>query len=303
MNRKSDLIVLQRGWLSSNNVVIGDGEDQAVLVDTGYCTHAEQTLSLVQSALGERRLSAILNTHLHSDHCGGNARLVERYRVPVLIPPGQFDAASRWDESALSYRATGQRCERFTPDRALMPGSTLKLGDGLWHVLAAPGHDPDSVILFESRSGTLISADALWEHGFGIVFPELDGESGFDEVQATLDLITSLPVARVIPGHGAPFTDATNAVAEARRRLQGFRQDPPRHARYAAKALLKFHLIEVRQQSMHDLLAWLTNTEVHGQLWQRHFSAQPIAEWTESLLQDLRRSGAIAIEDGVVLDR
>nr|WP_316641284.1 MBL fold metallo-hydrolase [uncultured Roseateles sp.] len=298
-----DLIVLQRGWLSSNNVVIGDGEDSAVVVDTGYCTHAEQTLSLVQTALGERQLNAILNTHLHSDHCGGNARLVEHFRAPLLIPPGQFEAASEWDEARLSFRSTGQRCERFHPDKRLMPGSTLKLGNGLWHVLAAPGHDPDSVILFESQSGTLISADALWEHGFGIVFPELNGESGFDEVEATLDLIASLPVARVIPGHGPAFDDTPKAVAEARRRLQGFRQDPLRHARYAAKALLKFHLIEVRQQSLADLNTWLASTEVHGALWHRYFANQTIEAWTLEVLQDLQRSAAICIADGIVFDR
>jgi hypothetical protein len=27
----------------------------------------------------------------------------------------------------------------------------------------------------------LLSADALWENGFGVIFPELDGESGFAE--------------------------------------------------------------------------------------------------------------------------
>jgi len=303
VNQDLDLIVLQRGWLSSNNVVIGDGEGRAIVVDTGYCTHAEQTLSLVRAALRERKLGAILNTHLHSDHCGGNAQLIAHFQAPLLIPPGQFRAASEWDEAHLSFRSTGQRCDRFRPDQRLMPGSTLKLGNGLWHVLAAPGHDPDSIILFESQSGTLISADALWEHGFGIVFPELGGKSGFDEVEATLDLIASLPVARVIPGHGPAFDDMPKAVAEARRRLLGFRQEPLQHARYAAKALLKFHLIEVRQQSHGALMRWLAGTEVHGALWQRHFSDRPIEAWTLEILQDLQRSGAISIVDGLVFDR
>ena len=47
----------------------------AALVDTGYATHAPQTLALVQQALGARPLDLIVNTHLHSDHCGGNALL------------------------------------------------------------------------------------------------------------------------------------------------------------------------------------------------------------------------------------
>jgi glyoxylase-like metal-dependent hydrolase (beta-lactamase superfamily II) len=44
------------------------------------------------------------------------------------------------------------------------------------------GHDPHSVILFEPVSRVLISADALWERGFGVIFPELEGVEAFDEV-------------------------------------------------------------------------------------------------------------------------
>ena len=48
------------------------------------------------------------------------------------------------------------------------------------------------MILFEPASGILISADALWESGFGVVFPEIEGTAAFDEVAATLDVIERL---------------------------------------------------------------------------------------------------------------
>ena len=80
-----------------------------------------------------------------------------------------------WDPVALSYGPTGQHCERFRFDGLLRPAAKIVLADLLWQVHAAPGHDPHSVVLFEPGSRTLISADALWENGFGIVFPELLG--------------------------------------------------------------------------------------------------------------------------------
>jgi hypothetical protein len=43
--------VFERGWLSSNNVLLVD-ETCAALVDTGYATHAPQTVALVRQALG-----------------------------------------------------------------------------------------------------------------------------------------------------------------------------------------------------------------------------------------------------------
>ena len=44
--------VFERGWLSSNNVLI-DGPEGATLVDSGYASHAAQTVALVEQALQE----------------------------------------------------------------------------------------------------------------------------------------------------------------------------------------------------------------------------------------------------------
>ena len=47
------LLVLERGWLSANNILCFDG-DSATLVDSGYVTHAEQTVDIVDHALRGR---------------------------------------------------------------------------------------------------------------------------------------------------------------------------------------------------------------------------------------------------------
>jgi glyoxylase-like metal-dependent hydrolase (beta-lactamase superfamily II) len=75
--------VFERGWLSSNNILLhgSDGEG-ATLIDSGYVSHAEQTLALVRHALRPgQTLARIVNTHLHSDHCGGNALLKGSRRI------------------------------------------------------------------------------------------------------------------------------------------------------------------------------------------------------------------------------
>ena len=220
------ITVLERGWLSANNVVC-IGPEGAAVVDTGYCTHSEQTLALVQGLLGAQPLQRIFNTHLHSDHCGGNAALQAAWPgATTHIPPGQMALVEQWDASALSYTPTGQDCPRFRADAPLQPGTTVPLAGLAWEVHAAPGHDPHSVVLFEPVSATLISADALWENGFGVVFPEIEGTAAFDEVAATLDVIERLAPRTVIPGHGPVFTDAPRALATARKRLEGFVRSP-----------------------------------------------------------------------------
>jgi glyoxylase-like metal-dependent hydrolase (beta-lactamase superfamily II) len=300
------ITVLERGWLSSNNILLHDRDDGegAILVDSGHCLHAEQTVALVRHALGPtQRLARIVNTHLHSDHCGGNAALQRAFGAPVVIPPGEAGAIARWDEDALSYRATGQRIERFAHDAVLRAGDALRVGGRTWQALAAPGHDPHSLVLFDARDGVLISADALWADGFGVVFPELDGRHAFDDVAATLNLIEGLAPRRVIPGHGAPFDDVATALARARSRLASFITDPTRHARHAAKVLVKYHLLEERRATLAELRTWWASVPLARSMWQRlQPRAGTAADWGEQVCRELVAAGALRLENHLVID-
>jgi glyoxylase-like metal-dependent hydrolase (beta-lactamase superfamily II) len=286
--------VFERGWLSSNNVLLVD-DARAALVDTGYATHAAQTVALVRRALGERALDLVVNTHLHSDHCGGNAQLQAAWDCETLIPVRAADAARAWDEARLSFLATGQMCERFNFTSTLAPGECLTLGGFEWEVIGAPGHDPDSLMLYAAEPRLLISADALWENGFGVIFPELDGESGFAEQYAVLETIAKLDVAAVIPGHGAPFENVEAALEKAFSRLAWLRADPARNARNALKVLIVFKLLEVRSMTFATLKAMVTNASAlraaAGQL-------APRAAWPallRELIGELAKSGALTV--------
>jgi glyoxylase-like metal-dependent hydrolase (beta-lactamase superfamily II) len=292
----ANVVVFERGWLSSNNILFV-GADETALVDTGYATHADQTLALVESALGARPLDRVLNTHLHSDHCGGNAALLQRY--PALrtdIPPGEAALVERWDERGLSFLATGQTCPRFRFTGLLQPGTECLLGDSAWEVHSAPGHDPHSIILFNSASRTLISADALWENGFGIAFPELAGEPSFGEVAATLDRIEALAPLQVIPGHGRVFNEVGNALTSARRRLDGLQRNPVKHARHAIKVLMKFKLLEVQRITIEDWSVWLRSTLYLDAIRLRFFAGEDLDQLTGDILAELIAAGAAEMD-------
>lgn len=293
------LSVFERGWLSSNNILFHDGRGRAALVDTGYVTHASQTVSLVETALRGRPLDLLLNTHLHSDHCGGNAALQERYPdARCLIPPGQAEAVRIWDTVALTYAPTGQACPRFGFEGILAPGTSIELGAHTWEVHASPGHDPHSVVLFEPGSRILISADALWANGFGVVFPELEGEKAFDAVASTLDLIERLCPSVVIPGHGPVFggDEVLPALQRARSRLEGFMASPPRHARHAAKVLMKFRLLDWQRIALGDFLAWAETTPYLLTVAARYFPDTLPREWLATLVDELVRAGAATLK-------
>jgi glyoxylase-like metal-dependent hydrolase (beta-lactamase superfamily II) len=292
------MTVLERGWLSANQAVFrpGDGAS-ATVVDTGFSAHAGQTVALVDHALAGARLGRILNTHLHSDHCGGNHALQRRGDVETWIPAPSMAAVERWDEDALSYRLTGQPCPRFAVGRALVPGERIALGDAVWQIHAAPGHDMDAVLLFEPQTRTLIAGDALWEQRLAIIFPELVGDDGFEPTRETLSLIERLRPRLVVPGHGRPFADVDNALAASRERLAAFERQPERHAQHAARALLMFRMLEVREADIADVLDWMRRTPIYLTVARRAgLDDAGVVAWTASHVQRL-------VDDGVLLRR
>ena len=298
------LTVLERGWLSSNNVLIhaAPGDEGAWLVDTGHACHSEQTIALVTHALAGQRLAGIVNSHLHNDHCGGNAALQRVFGRAAWVPASMRAAVDAWDVARLGHAAIGHDCPRFVAGGSLAHGEIFQAGGRRWQAIASPGHDPDSLMLFDAAAGVLISADALWEDGFGMVFQELIGEPGFDGVAATLNLIERLAVQVVIPGHGAPFTDVAGALQRSRSRLAYFRAQPERHARHIVKALLKYDLMERHFRVIAESVAWAQSAP-----WLQAAIADGAAAlgqsadtWCEGLLLDLARAGQVRIEGPLV---
>jgi glyoxylase-like metal-dependent hydrolase (beta-lactamase superfamily II) len=296
----SDIHFFERGWLSSNNILLID-DQQSVLIDTGYWSHADQTQALLQQVLGDKALTRIVNTHLHSDHCGGNAHLQAKYpQVQTLVPPGHANYVFDWDPVALTYTPTGQHCPQFVADGVIAPDDVLSVANREWQALAAPGHDPNSIILFCAAESLLISADALWENGFGVVFPELEGIHAFQEVADTLDLIESLQVSTVLPGHGKPFTDVDAALARARSKLAIYQAYPEKHALYAAKVLLKFKLLEFQQVDVTTFTTWAHSSSYLIELHQQYAKHMSFPNWMVTLCDSLIKSGA-AQRDGSLL--
>lgn len=288
--------IFERGWLSANNIFLF-GNDDVSLVDTGYCAHQQMTVDLVSNALkqhGLKTLNKVVNTHLHSDHCGGNAALSTEFHCEIWIPEAEAIAVQGWNQNLLSFQQLGQECPRFAHHDLLVPGKEINLGPYRWQILAAPGHDNHSIMLYQEQHQILISADALWEEGFGVVFPELWGEGGFEEVAQTLELIEGLSVALVIPGHGKPFTDVQKSIETAKSRLDYLSSDVERNARHGAKVLLKYKLLEWRSQEISRVNQWIAGTPALESIRQQmNLGMEEFQGW---LVQALVKSNAAMIE-------
>ena len=132
----------------------------------------------------------------------------------------------------------------------------------------------------------------MWERGFGVVFPELEGVDAFAAVADTIDLIEALAPVTVIPGHGPAFGNVGASIASARARLDSFVTDPDKHITYAAKVLLKFKLLEAQTLGLDEFIAWAHATPYFMLIFSRYFAGMDFSQWVEHLIGELVRAGA-----------
>jgi glyoxylase-like metal-dependent hydrolase (beta-lactamase superfamily II) len=297
VNLPASIQVIERGWLSANNILL-HAQGGATLVDSGYGSHVPQTLALLEHALKGKALGQLVNTHCHSDHMGGNAAIQKKYGCRTSVPDGEAPLIDRWDEQALILAIADQRAERFHYDDTFGDGATLKMGEFDWQVIAAPGHDTHAVMFYSPEVRVLISGDALWENGFGVVFPQLFGrDTALAETRATLETIDRLQIEVVIPGHGKPFGEVRGALERAFYRLEGYEEDIGRLARHCAKVMLSFSLLEKRSMPLAELPGYVARVPMLAELNSRYLRMAPaaMAEW---LANELERAGAVRRNDG-----
>lgn len=291
------LLVLERGWLSANNV-LGFTGNAATVIDSGYVTHAPQTVDLITHALAGRRLEQLINTHSHSDHIGGNAALQARFDCRITVPAGLDATIAEWDEAALLLSPLDQQGARFQHDALIAAGDEFTMGELNWQALAVPGHDMDALAYYNPEQRILIAGDALWENGFGLIFPTLLGsEDGLAATRETLEMLGRLPLRLVIPGHGRPFADAAGAIERGLQRLARIENDGEGLAWHGIRTIASFALLEKQRlpaDEFHALIASLPFTATVN----RRFLQRAPDEVARRCVADLLRSGAIRRENG-----
>jgi glyoxylase-like metal-dependent hydrolase (beta-lactamase superfamily II) len=297
-----NIAFIERDWLSANHVMFRDGA-RVTLVDSGYGKFNDVTLQRVAAQLdrwGAARLDDIINTHIHSDHIGGNVALQRAYPgCAIAIPAEEESALRNWDSDAQMLTYADQQAERFSWNAMIKAGQTTTLGGESWEAIATPGHDMGSLVFYCKRLRILISADALWGKGFGFVLPQAIDPKPLAAQRATFARLAQLDVALVIPGHGPMFTDFSGALQRASAKLEAFAQDDMKIVRNVAKGMFNYSMMWRGSMPLESLNEYVSSVGVHRDYNAQFFkmSSEAYGRW---LIDEGIRAGKIRVANDVI---
>ncbi len=147
----------------------------------------------------------ILLTHGHIDHCGSAGLFAEELGVPIEGPHADdMFWIARLAEDGARYGVTGQP---FAPDRWLVDGDTVSVGDLTLDVRHCPGHTPGHVVFHHAESKLAIVGDVLFQGSIGRTdFPRGNHQQLIDSI--TQRLWPMGGDTAFVPGHGPMSTFA-----------------------------------------------------------------------------------------------
>jgi glyoxylase-like metal-dependent hydrolase (beta-lactamase superfamily II) len=216
-----------------SNCYLVEEDDGLTLVDTSFRGSAA-TIRRAAAQLGAP-ITRVVLTHAHHDHAGSLADLRAR------LPDAEFSWSAREATLLAGHhepepgeprgRLRGSLYERsgVVADRLLEDGDRV----GSLVAVAAPGHTPGHLALFDDRDGTLVAGDAFLTIGGLFVttefrwrfpFPALSGTWHAETALRSARRLCSLEPALLATGHGPLLRDPARPMREAVARAETSRR-------------------------------------------------------------------------------
>lgn len=263
------------------------------LVDTGFVGHAEQTAAWARAYTDD--VALVVNTHWHSDHVGGNARL-QAMGAGIAAATPDAQAVARRDPGCCLAEYLDQPVAPYTVDEPLDDGQVVRLGEADWQVVRTPGHTPGHLSLWQPDERLLVAGDALSDYDVGWVNLALDGPGAAATALASLQRLAELAPRVLLPSHGPIPADPGSAFDSALRRAQRLVDDPDGAVWYGARRVFAFALMIRNGIPTDEVEPYL-----HARAWLKD-AARLLRTTPETLAADLvdtmLNSGTIVRRDG-----
>lgn len=156
------------------------------------------------------RLTQIINTHLHLDHCFGVNYVKDKYGLKLKASAADAPLGRQFPQQCELFRmpALGGPVELDVP---LHDGDTVTIGESKLKVIATPGHTPGGICLYDEADHLLFVGDTLFKGSVGRT--DLPGGNHAQLIDSIQSRLLSLPDnTTVFPGH-----DRLTNIANERR--------------------------------------------------------------------------------------
>jgi glyoxylase-like metal-dependent hydrolase (beta-lactamase superfamily II) len=178
-------------FLGTNSYVVGSGE--VAVIDPGPAD--EDHLKAIAGAIKGERLTHILITHSHRDHCDG-ARGLQALAGGKIAAFGPTGTARGAGAPGLSYDFVDPN---FVPDRKLADGDTVRGRGFALDVLHMPGHAPDHLCFALVGKRTMFTGDHVMGWNTTVIAPP---EGDMAQFLSSLERLMQRHDKIFLPAHG-----------------------------------------------------------------------------------------------------
>jgi glyoxylase-like metal-dependent hydrolase (beta-lactamase superfamily II) len=178
-------------FLGTNSYVVGTGE--VAVIDPGPAD--ERHLKALAAAIKGERLTHILVTHSHRDHCGG-ARALQALAGGDVASFGPTGTERGAGAPGLGYDFVDPA---FVPDRTLADGDTVRGRGFALDVLHMPGHAPDHLCFALVGKRTVFTGDHVMGWNTTVIAPP---EGNMADFLASLERLMQRHDKMFLPAHG-----------------------------------------------------------------------------------------------------
>jgi hydroxyacylglutathione hydrolase len=205
-----DVRIIETPDLGDRSYVVGAGDVVAVV-------DPQRDVDRVEALLAGRRLTHVLETHVHNDYLSGGLDLARRHGATYVVPAGVEVAYDR---------------------QPLADGDRFDTGPMSWEAVATPGHTPHH-LSYAVRVGdetAVFTGGSLLFGSVGrtdLVGADLTERLTHDQWHSVRRLADRLPAeAAVLPTHGfgsfcsaSPTSGDASTIAEQQRTNSAFQDD------------------------------------------------------------------------------
>lgn len=188
--------------------VVGHGD--VAVIDPG--PDLPQHIAALLNSLGSERVSHILVTHTHRDHCGAAAALKAATGAKLIgCPP-----------YVVSNQAGGMHEDAheplYAPDEVMSEGDTVEGTQFVLECMATPGHTGNHLSFALAADNALFSGDHVMAWSTSVIIPP---DGGMSDYMASLEKLQHRRETIYWPGHGAPVREPQAYVAALIRHRRG----------------------------------------------------------------------------------